>query len=722
LEAAAWRAAAMLGLPSWGDAGQGAPWEAGALLAAASDDAGTSPLLLPEATTVAHACAALAPGNVGYWSIGARTRADLLQLVVAVASRLRASGMSGEVELAPAVRAAVSLHFGGIAAADVLPQLTTDKGVATLLRTAREDTELAGGWSAGRTPGEADPGRLVVQAAALLAAAGAGSDTDARYDTRSSNLDGSASALCGAAPVSFAVAALATVPMLSDAAAYTAWAEVFAPSYGDLGAFLAGATSAAAAAAAGLRFVEGPRGVFVRVPGADDARELDLFRAADKRDPYTTAAVLAAMLTFSDASSPADALQAAKIQLLSTLDADDVTYNTADAAEGDGMGTRHGLAGPVQYDMRDGNPLVPASGAAKDVGFLFRVLALLPLSLRGFAGAGLILPILIDEMQLSAADVEAAAAAMGGEHTGTSSHAWPGAHGGGAWAQLAMEPQRAPDVRAALVAALAYARSQGARRPAFDALINRLLVPQAARRRNAAAAFTASSAAFDALINRLLVPQAARRRNAAAAFTASSAAGTGGDDADIMVAGTALPPPGGGSEGKDDGDASMQLPLPRVPAPRSGSSSGADTASAAAGAIAPDSLAPPGAMGDDAFPASLAEARAQVQALRDEWLACRDTAAMAHRVAVKATQRLAGELYADASHVLFELLQNADDNEYEAGAQPQLDFQLTHRRSGAGGNSGRAAVLAVRNNELAAPKWRQATSARKASAGRACLP
>lgn len=96
-----------------------------------------------------------------------------------------------------------------------------------------------------------------------------------------------------------------------------------------------------------------------------------------------------------------------------------------------------------------------------------------------------------------------------------------------------------------------------------------------------------------------------------------------------------------------------------------------------------------------ALPPTPADARALVEDIRRNWIESESGSGLAHRVAVSATGRLAGELYADAAHFLYEILQNADDNAYAPGVEPTIEFVLGSPK----GNLREAAELAVTINE-----------------------
>ncbi|VFQ70611.1 unnamed protein product [Cuscuta campestris] len=62
----------------------------------------------------------------------------------------------------------------------------------------------------------------------------------------------------------------------------------------------------------------------------------------------------------------------------------------------------------------------------------------------------------------------------------------------------------------------------------------------------------------------------------------------------------------------------------------------------------------------------------------------------------QAVKNLSAELYSKDVHFLMELIQNAEDNEYEAGVEPRLEFVITSKDIT---ETGAEATLLIFNNE-----------------------
>lgn len=102
-------------------------------------------------------------------------------------------------------------------------------------------------------------------------------------------------------------------------------------------------------------------------------------------------------------------------------------------------------------------------------------------------------------------------------------------------------------------------------------------------------------------------------------------------------------------------------------------------------------------LGSSLRPQSLVQAQMVINRMREVWIkpvASMDPLeALARNVAVQATYRLSGDLYKEATHFLYEMLQNADDNDY---APHNIATVLLHCES----HQFTGNILTVYNNEL----------------------
>ena len=235
---------------------------------------------------------------------------DLQRLLVAMPQPLQDGGRDGgggggdSGPALSAARAAVTRYFGAGSAEDVHPALDRDgAGAGTLYSDAQDAMDAESGGGSEDTQGS----RAVAYAAVVDAS------ISVIHAYSSSSSSASLSNLLDAQPL----AALADVPLLEDAAAWLCWDLTFAPLHGSLPTFLSSPTTAAAAEAAGLRLIEGPRGVFVRVAGRDASSSSRLLHAVAARDAAAAAGVLAGFVAF--APSPAEALRHATGLLATSL-------------------------------------------------------------------------------------------------------------------------------------------------------------------------------------------------------------------------------------------------------------------------------------------------------------------------------------------------------------------------------------------------------------------
>lgn len=81
-----------------------------------------------------------------------------------------------------------------------------------------------------------------------------------------------------------------------------------------------------------------------------------------------------------------------------------------------------------------------------------------------------------------------------------------------------------------------------------------------------------------------------------------------------------------------------------------------------------------------------------IQKIKDDYSPLSNTEATLSSLA-NATKTLADDLYAKDTHFIFELIQNAEDNEYDKGVKPALRFRLIDN------NDGNTAALVIYNNE-----------------------
>lgn len=469
--------------------------------------------------------------------------------------------------------------------------------------------------------------------------------------------------------------------MLADVGECTAWADTYFHSVGPLSCFLRDPSNADSLEAADLRLVEGPRGCFVRVPGAAPANAMTLLEHVTAGEASAAAAVMASMFAFGDnmraVSSINNVLQGA-VLVEGTLQDSDVT------------------------DDDDAEVAVAAAGSdevptSKSANFLLRLLHHIPASLRGAIGSSCILPLLIDELSLTDQQIEKFLSEVERQHAsqlGRTGATTAGCHS-----------------RAGMIAALGHSIATSpddgstaavSKRKRSTALLNQLMMQQ--RLRSAAA----SEAALTSSGARVSGTQ---RTNAAATSIVPDAADRG-----AMPVGDVSDPASSTSQGllpqlTAAGDTGA------VPALPDGSQSvlaqsSLQTEHAAAVAAPPraetsvDASAEP-PMGSEERPASLAAAKAVVERMRREWLDVGShsdghPSTITRDVAVKATQRLAADLYKDASHFLFEMLQNADDNTYASAggdafaagndAVPQICLVCDH-------SDAAAPSLTVTNNE-----------------------
>ena len=453
-------------------------------------------------------------------------------------------------EVLPAARAALATHWGLANPSELWPALLSPQSdVATPT-----------------SPGER--ARAMEEVAAAAAAQASFPAVVSSAALARVGIEGDTAPIRSIAAFAEIATALASVPLLRDAGAWLVWDIVFRPTLGPLGEYLAGEGGAAACASAGLRFVEGPRGIFTRVTAAPASGVAAMTSALGYRDAVTAAASLASYAAFDapDRSALAVASEAAA------------------------------LAATTAFAGVDSE-----GGAVRAAQLLLRALAVTPAALHAALGSCVWLPAMLSlgHGALSLGAV-AALAVSGGD-----------------------------DERCALLAALVA--WPGARDGHADA-------------------------AIDALLSRshALAPDDVRsgsqcRVNSTAPLEAVEDHGTDASE----------------QETRSDPAASAYPEDEEV----------SDTESR---------LQPP---------PSVSAACELVGAIRDEWLASRDSAGLAHRVAVAATGRLAGELYADAAHFVCEVLQNADDNTYAADVAPSIEFRLDMASEG-----GRA-ELVISNNE-----------------------
>jgi len=85
--------------------------------------------------------------------------------------------------------------------------------------------------------------------------------------------------------------------------------------------------------------------------------------------------------------------------------------------------------------------------------------------------------------------------------------------------------------------------------------------------------------------------------------------------------------------------------------------------------------------------------REQINAIREEYSGLRDLPRESLKSSVKT---LADDLYAKDTHFIFELIQNAEDNDYQPKILPRLRFEICQQEIG----GGQEIVLSVHNNEV----------------------
>lgn len=85
--------------------------------------------------------------------------------------------------------------------------------------------------------------------------------------------------------------------------------------------------------------------------------------------------------------------------------------------------------------------------------------------------------------------------------------------------------------------------------------------------------------------------------------------------------------------------------------------------------------------------------REQINSIREEYSGLRD---LPRESLASSVKTLAEDLYAKDTHFIFELIQNAEDNEYKPQVRPRLRFEICHQDL----EGARNAALIVHNNEI----------------------
>lgn len=491
-----------------------------------------------------------------------------LQAVAAVA--LRSEGVrSSPSDTLGALRRAVASHFGYAEPGDACPQLALSSPEEEPASIQRRISAVADNASAAGVvePFAALPGaRRVVGAVATALPAG----------------------------VPPPIQALIGVPMLADVEASTAWAALYAPAgYGSsVGEFLARPVESAVAAAAGLRFIEAPRGRWTRVPPAAGDCLAALRGAAMRRDALGTAAEAVSLLCSPVGMDSGDAVRR---QLAAVFDAAEARAPSIDLCTG--------------------------------------MLERLPAFAHARIGSSL-LSLLLVELQQSVAEV----AALG--HAAKSLHA-------------------ALCSAAGAILCGSAGLSAPPSRDDISQLLSCLLAPTATQREPVA--HQPPSYAGITLCDPVeSLPAEAERTRAVVEDTSAFAPAVTASDASGLARPVIDP-----DQVAEDASARAAL---------------CDIA-------------------ETALPPSESIARALIAELRSEYTDLPGESA-ALRTAVGATQRLSGELYRDATHFLFELIQNADDASYAEAVAPQLSFSIRGiNPAAAGGVSLPGPLLSVESNE-----------------------
>ena len=538
--------------------------------------------------------------------------------------------------------------------------------------------------SAAATGENAAGGSLSVRPAVALAPAAAASSSYSfglKLSTSSSSLESPLPSSSITPPA----AALSRVPLLGSVEEHVHWMALYQQQHGPLDVYLVSSDGAGACArtGGGLRFIETSRGSFMRVADAADATWANAMQALRRGHPAITAALLSSMLAF-EPDTAALHLPAMRQVFLSLLPAGGMSPSD---------------------DGADAASATAAGAGDESLLLVLRTLQHMPACVRDSFAAAVVVPALLQSganlrrlpAVVDRADALASTAAAGvGAVNGVKSTLL-----GAVLAVLQLSPpaESSSSGRATASSIIIGSGINSDQRTALCALAAAILLQAGADMSGSAdsslpAGVVSVSATPSTLqVHDVAAPECEGRSNEA---TASGAEVDMGENIATSVA------VADSDHAKESATAAVE---PEVPMATEAPIEEGEAAAADKGDVDDNAASLLAELDHNRPFPSLATARAFIRSLHNDYLQTKQqddeastplaglatpsslssgagsSVRRSHRflhVAIQATERLSAPLYQEASHFLYELIQNADDNRYALadGQLPTLSFSL----------------------------------------------